>query len=352
MARWLMLLAALCHPGWAADYPPVIQGTALVFPRDHGAHPAYRTEWWYVTGWLEAGEERSPLGFQVTFFRVRPPGGHANPSRFAPRQILFAHAALADPASGRLIAGERAERSGFDLAGAEEGRTRVWIGDWSLAGQGERYRAQVRADRFELDLRLESTQPVLPQGRDGYSRKAEDAKHGSYYYSLPQLRVEGEVAFGGRRVNVRGSAWLDHEWSSELMPPAAVGWDWAGMNLDGGGALMVFRMRDNQGRTLWAGGTIRTPGRAAQILEPEQIEFRPVRRWRSPRTGIEYPVSVIVKAGDRTLELRPLMDDQELDSRRSTGAIYWEGAVRAYEGERVVGRGYLELTGYGERLRM
>jgi predicted secreted hydrolase len=148
-------------------------------------------------------------------------------------------------------------------------------------------------------------------------------------------------------LHLRGRGWLDHEWSDTLMPPDAVGWDWIGINLDDGGALMAFRIRDRDGRTHWAGGTLRRPDGTQQAFRPDEIEFVPGRRWRSPRTGVEYPVEWRVQAGDLSLSLHPLMDDQESDSRRSAGTIYWEGAVEARDVEgRPLGRGYLELTGY------
>jgi predicted secreted hydrolase len=151
---------------------------------------------------------------------------------------------------------------------------------------------------------------------------------------------------------VTGEAWLDHEWSSEYLDPQAVGWDWIGVNLTDGGALMAFRIRGAQGEQRWAGGTLRGSDGRVQILEPEEVEFQPARHWTSPRTHITYPVRWRVRAGTREFELDPLLDDQENDTRLSTGAIYWEGAVRVHELGQLVGRGYLELTGYGERLRL
>ena len=238
----------------------MLPGGTLAFPRDHGSHPAYRTEWWYVTGWVRDGDGRD-LGVQVTFFRTRPNVAEANPSAFAPRQILFAHAAIADPEFGRLRHDQRASRAMFELAGAEEATTRTWIGDWSLALDGETYRARIPAREFALDLAFAATQPPLLQGQGGYSRKGPLPRHASWYYSRPQLEVSGNVTIGGRPRPVSGHAWLDHEWSSEYMADAAVGWDWLGINLDDGGALMAFRMRDRDGRALWAGGARRLGAR-------------------------------------------------------------------------------------------
>jgi len=303
-------------------YPAVVPGRAFTFPRDHGAHPDYRIEWWYVTGWLEGA-----LGFQVTFFRARPEEASDNPSSFNPRQILFAHAALSDPKRGRLLHDQRAARAGFTLAQADSDRTRVWIDDWSLALEGQRYETRISARDFEFALGLGADQ-VLLQGENGFSRKGHRPHEASYYYSRPHIDVLGKL--DGRAVS--GSAWLDHEWSSAYLAPEAAGWDWTGINLFDGTSLTAFRMRNRAGGTHFAAGPA----------------MQPLRRWKSPRTGVEYPVSMQV--GD--LRLEPLMDDQELDSRTSTGTIYWEGAVTAFRGKDAVGKGYLELTGYWKPMKL
>ena len=314
---------------WAEKvrYPDAKTGRKLAFPRDHGAHPEYRVEWWYVTGWLEG-----PLGFQVTFFRARPEESSDNPSRFNPRQILFAHAALADPRRGRLAHDQRAARAGFSLAHAELERTGVWIDDWRLELEGERYQARIAARDFDFDFSLFSRQLVL-QGDAGFSRKGHRAEEASYYYSRPQLNVVGKL--NGK--NVEGTAWLDHEWSSAYMAPEAAGWDWCGINLFDGGSLMAFQMRGRSGGVHYA---------------PPGTRFRPLRIWKSPRTGVEYPVEMSLQAAGNSLVLKPLMDDQELDSRASTGTIYWEGAVRAFSKDIEIGRGYLELTGYWKPMKL
>ncbi len=347
-------------PTPGADYPAVSPERALRFPRDYGAHPDYRTEWWYVTGWLtdDAGVER---GFQVTFFRVRTRIGEDNPSRFAPRQLMLAHAAVADAASGALRHAERAERALAPLAGAEEGRTHAWIGDWSLEQLPDgRYRTRIDAADFAFELVITPPGEPLANGVGGFSQKAQDPKHASYYYSRPQLEVAGTLRVEEGERRVRGHAWLDHEWSSEILPEGAVGWDWVGINLDDGGSLMAFQMRDKQAAAIWSAMTLApSSGAAIRRTGVDAVRFTAGRRWRSARTGTTYPVEWDITLADgRRLRLQPLMDDQELDSRRSTGAVYWEGAVRVFEmgagpdpGPEV-GRGYLEMTGYAERLRM
>jgi len=352
--RTLLSLLVLCAApsvlGAAGDYPAVRPGVALQFPRDTGSHPQFRNEWWYITGWLKA-QDGSELGMQITFFRNRPRIDEDSASRFAPRELLFAHAALSDPKAGRLLHDQRAARSGLGLARAEEGRTDAAIEDWSLKAAGNGYDAEVAARDFRYTLRFEASQPPLLEGERGVSRKGPLPAQASYYYSQPHLAVSGRVTVGGAERTVSGVAWLDHEWSSEPLPEGVVGWDWIGINLHGGGALMAFRMRDKDGGSFWAGGSLRGADGRVRVLKPAEVRFSPLRRWRSPRTGAEYPVAVRVEAGPLALELEPLMDDQEMDARASTGTVYWEGAVRA-RGEKSAGLGYLELTGYWKPLEL
>jgi predicted secreted hydrolase len=335
----------------APSYAAVTAGQRLVFPADHGSHPQFRTEWWYVTGWLTT-EHGEPLGFQVTFFRTKPDIDENNPSAFAPHQLLIAHCAISDPKRGRLWQDQRIRRAGMGLAEAAVGDTHVWIDNWSLQRGTAAYTAKIDAEDFTVDLRLIETQALLLNGDSGVSRKGPSPSAASYYYSVPHLRVTGVVTRQGSADRVAGEAWLDHEWSSEYLDSQAVGWDWIGIGLDDGAALMAFRIRGPQGEQRWAGGTLRGGDGQVQILQPADVEFHAGRHWTSPRTQIAYPVQWRVRAGSREFNLEPLLDDQENDTRLSTGAIYWEGAVRAYEQGRLVGRGYLELTGYGERLRL
>ncbi|HWI38268.1 MAG TPA: carotenoid 1,2-hydratase [Burkholderiales bacterium] len=323
--RTFLGLSMLPALAWAdkVRYPEVVP-RPLVFPRDHGAHPDFRTEWWYVTGWLDG-----TLGFQITFFRARPENESANPSTFTPRQVLFAHAALADPKRGHLLHDQAAARAGHSLAEAETARTGVWIDDWSLFLEGRQYRARVAAREFDFDLAFSVSAPPVLQGDHGFSRKGRRPHEASYYYSQPQLGVSGSV--NGRKVS--GTAWLDHEWSSAYLAPEAAGWDWTGINFFDGRSMMAFEMRAKTGGIHYA---------------PPGVAFKRLRTWKSPRTGVEYPVSMQVN----DLRLEPLMDDQELDARASVGTVYWEGAVRAYAGKEEVGRGYLELTGYGKPMKL
>ena len=349
----LAAAASATEPAAEKAPPPaaVVPGYALEFPRDYGSHPQFDLEWWYVTGWLES-REHERLGFQITFFRTRQGLAQPNPSAFAPRQLLIAHCAISDPARGRQWHDQRIRRAGQGLAEAQTGDTSVWIDDWKLERSGTAYQAVVKAEEFALNLQLEVTQPALLNGVAGYSQKGPSPQSASYYYSQPHLHVSGSIARAARRDIVAGEAWLDHEWSSQYLDPEADGWDWVGLNLDDGSAVMAFRMRGHQGQSYWAGGSLRDAHGQLQAFGPEDVVFIPGRRWRSPRTGVSYPVTWQLRVGARQFDIEPLLDDQENDMRLSSGAIYWEGAVRVQEHARPVGAGYLELTGYQHPLSL
>ena len=347
-----MLLVAAANPAAIPprlpDYAVVRPGVSLEFPRDHGAHPAFRTEWWYVTGWLRTADGRD-LGFQITFFRTRPPVDQANPSAFAAKQVLFAHAAVSIPANGRLLHDQRIARVGFGLAEARVGDTDIILDDWKmLRSKDGIFHARVHGQGFALDLALTPTQAEILQGKQGYSQKGPLPSEASHYYSMPHLKVSGSAGALGR---VTGTAWLDREWSSTLLNPRAVGWDWLGLNMDDGGALTLFQVRDAKGHPVWAGGSWRRADGVQTALGPRDVTFVPGRQWRSVRTGARYPVApmviIILRGKSLKLNVTPLFDDQELDSRRGGGPVYWEGAVKVPGG-----RGYLELTGYQAALKM
>jgi predicted secreted hydrolase len=273
-------------------------------------------------------------------------------------------------AGKRLLHDQRIARSSgnakLDLASAGEADTDVRLHDWSLVQRDGRYLARATGQDFAFTLDLNETQPLLLQGDQGLSRKGPQAAQASYYYSLPQLRVSGELTLAGTPMPVTGRAWLDHEWSQSLMPSQAVGWDWIGMNLNDGSALTAFRLRDKAGVTVWAGGSWRADGAAKPVIfAPEEVDFKAVRLWKSPASGATYPVqwtigfpntpldTGLAAAGSRRYTVQALVDNQELDSRSSTGAIYWEGLsdLQNEQGQ-TIGRGYLEMTGYASPLKL
>ena len=370
------LLAPWCaEPVWPqSDHPTSVIATptgaqrALSFPRDLGSHPDSAIEWWYITGALQARGQL--FGFQLTFFRTRVPTTQNMSSAFAAKQLVFAHAAVTDVAGKRLLHDQRIARSSgdarVDLASVSELDTRVKLKDWSLERRNGHYLARVSAQNFAFALTLTETQALLLQGDQGWSRKGPQANLASYYYSLPQLAVAGDLTLEGQTVPVTGRAWLDHEWSHALLPADAVGWDWIGMNLHDGSALTAFRLRDKQGGSVWAGGSWRQ--RDAQkpvVFAAHEVVFKPERYWTSTASGASYPVSWSVELplgaassnlqamGRQRYTVRAMLDNQELDSRRSTGAIYWEGLSQLLDAQgQVIGRGYLEMTGYASPLQL
>ena len=345
--------------GATPEFAVVTKERSVMLPTDTGAHADFRTEWWYATGWLNTPDNK-PLGFQITFFRSATGHDAADPSTFAPSQLIIAHAALSDPALGHLVHDQRIARQGFGLAYAKPANTDVKLDAWKIVRAADgRYDVAVDAGEFTLHLTLTPTQAPLIQGERGYSRKGPRPEQASYYYSEPQLRVSGSVTrpvTGGgssqAATAVTGIAWLDHEWSSTLLDANAVGWDWLGANLFDGSALMAFKVRGRDGHAIWAHAAMRDRDGHVTTFAPNEVEFTPRRTWRSPRTNTPYPVAMTARTGALTWQFDPLMDDQELDSRQSTGAVYWEGAARVSRDGTELGRAYLELTGYAGALRM
>jgi predicted secreted hydrolase len=364
--RRALLLGGLAAA--APSLPAADRQRRLQFPRDFGSHNDLRTEWWYATGVLQAAGHREGFGFQLTFFRSlngAVDAGH--PSRFAARHLLFAHAALTDLRAGRLQHAQRIARwSGRDdatLAFASQADTHVLLEGWRLQREGgsgaSRYAAALDARRdggFALDLQLAATQPLLLHGEAGYFRRGE-SEAASHYYSEPQLAVTGRITRSdGRPLDVTGRAWLDHECGDTFLPPDAVGWDWVGMNLHDGGALMATRIRRADGSTVWSAASWRAAGAAqARIFEGDEVRFSPgSRHWNSPATQARYPVEWTLHTPAGRHLVRSRLDAQELDNRNSTGTVYWEGVADLIDtdGSRTVGNGYLEMTGYAVPLRI
>ena len=323
----------------------------LVFPRDRGSHPDFKTEWWYITGHARsAGRE---FGFQLTFFRSRVESTQGMTSKFAAKQLLFAHAAITDVQGKKLWHDQRIARDGFGVAFASETDMAVKLRDWSLRADGKRYTADLPASDFGLKLQFAETQGVLLQGKNGLSRKGPDDKQASYYYSQPQLATTGSLRVQGKTFDVTGTAWLDHEWSQELLAPGAVGWDWIGMNLADGSALTAFRLRDKDGGAVWDGGSYRSANQSLYVFSKGEVIFKPIRFWKSSLTQTTYPVEWIVRTPADFYTVKAVIDNQELDSRQSTGAIYWEGLSDLIDSNgKLVGKGYLEMTGYSKPLQL
>jgi predicted secreted hydrolase len=371
--HWLIgTTALLTAPAIAAqsEHRPgaALRPRPLVFPRDHGTHNDTRTEWWYLTGHAQDVRGRS-FGFQVTFFRSRVDGTEPLTSRLAARQLLFAHAAITDVDGRTLRHAERISRWNGEAPAvlsdgavfASEKDTDVALRGWRLRRDANGgYRTRISGQELHIDLHATPTQAVLLQGDQGLSRKGPQPEQASFYVSHPQLAVRGTLGIGGERFTLReGRAWLDHEWSEAILHPEAVGWDWVGMNLFNGDSLTAFRLRRADGSALWTGGSYRTATHAGRAIDtgpqarfgPDAVGFEPLRHWTSPLTRARYPVAWRLHTPAGSFTVQAVLDAQELDSRRSTGTVYWEGLSDLLDaGGQRVGRGYLEMTGYAGRL--
>ena len=337
VSRRALLLAALPLPARAA----------LNFPADFGAHPAQAVEWWYLTGLLGDRDGAPPrYGYQLTFFRLRGPAPDDHPSALAARQLMLGHVALSDLSARQQRHAQRLTRALPGAAQAQLGDCDVKLRDWTLRREGDGYRAVFNGPGFAMELELASPDAPLLQGDAGLSRKGPSPSQFSLYYSRPQLLTQAALTLDGRRHSLAGRGWLDHEWSDNLLG-SAVGWDWLGINLDDGRALTLFQLRRPDGRRDWAGGSLRTPGQPDRSFAPEDVVMRPTRHWTSAATGGRWPVEWQLQCPAGELRLAAAFDAQEIDARRSSGLVYWEGAARLFGREKQpLGAGYLELTGY------
>jgi predicted secreted hydrolase len=336
--------AAAEEPDWALALP----GWRYEFPRDHFAHPDFKTEWWYFTGNLTARDGRE-FGFQLTFFRQGVQRGTAA-TRFAVDDIKLAHFAVTDIGSGRFRFAQKVSRGSFGDAGFSDGNRIAWIEDWNvrLTGPG-RFRLEARDADFALALDLASAKIPVFHGEDGVSQKSAGDGRASHYYSYTRLAAEGIVTLDGREIPVTGWSWFDQEWATNQLTENQTGWDWLSLQFDDNTELMLFqiRLRDG-GRDPFSHGTwIDADGNATPVKN-EDFELVPGRTWRSEETGGDYPLEwkLRIPKLDLELEVSAAMDAQELVLRPIS---YWEGSVRARGarlGEALRGRGYLEMTGY------
>jgi predicted secreted hydrolase len=322
----------------------------LTFPADHGPHPDFRTEWWYYTGNLRTSAGRH-LGFQLTFFRVGlAPTEEPSASRWATRQLYFAHFAVTDTAGGRFHAWSRVARGALGVAGAEASPFRVWVEDWSAEGAGASPRLHASEGDVALDLELSATKPVVLQGDRGLSRKGPESGNASFYYSFTRMPARGVVRLGADTLAVTGEAWMDREWSTSGLGADVQGWDWFAVQLEDGRELMVYVLRRRDGTPdPFSAGTLVAADGAARPLALGDVSVETLAHWTSPRSGVRYPARwrLTVPSAELRLDIEPRLADQEL----RVNTRYWEGAV-AVTGMAGVwsikGQGYVELVGYGE----
>jgi predicted secreted hydrolase len=360
---WLLIgSVAIVPAGRSDDWTVPRAGHLLSFPRDHGSHPDFKIEWWYLTGHLEAGERR--FGFQATFFRLgQKPVDVPTGEDFGTEQLYLAHMGLSDPETGRFLHEERLNRGGWD-AGAKVGDLEVFNGNWSLHrdGEGMQLHGSIRAEA-SLELRLEPEKPHVVFGEDSISRKGPEGTAASYYITWPRLAAKGTLKLGEELLEVTGSAWMDHEISSSQLDENQIGWDWTCIQFTDGREIMGYVLRTKDGgispysKLVW----IDQEGTLIHV-KASDYEWKHEGGWKSPATGAIYPISPLIVTRDpasgaeRRLRLLPLLENQEMTG--GTGGVsYWEGAceVKDETSGEVVGRAYLEMTGYaddiGQKLR-
>ena len=341
--------------GGAAD-PGFARATAprpFIFPADHGPHPGFRTEWWYYTGNLHTTSGRR-FGYQLTFFRFTlAPDRVPRASRWGTNEIFMAHFTITDVEGKGFFAAERFSRAALGLAGAGGNSLALHLEDWSaIALPGESFGMNLNAGSGDeaIHLRLEAAGPVMLNGEGGLSRKGREPGNASYYYSIPRLATSGTIRVNGEEFSVTGLSWLDREWGTTALEPNQDGWDWFGLQLADGRALMFYRLRQKDGTTdPVSGGTLMEVNGSMQSLAAVDVQLETSAWWRSPNSGSRYPARWRLRLPRENLDLEivPLLTDQELFA---TTVRYWEGAVaiRDLKGESSGGSGYVELTGYGE----
>lgn len=357
--RLALLLLLLFSGAHTEDFRVARPGYEFQFPRDHGAHRDFRTEWWYFTGNV-TGPAEEEFGFKLTFFRNGLVHPNECPDEDAPLALCdftFAHFALTDLGNDRHGAWERVGREGLGLSHIAEDRFSARIADWS--GQmNEDGTIQLFAQdgAAELSLTLTPTKPLVIHGQDGAHQKAANPDQASHYVTFPRMEVTGALRFGSDPISVTGLAWMDHEFASEQLSMAESGWAWFSIQLENGEELMLYHLRKTDGtyEPTALGSHIGADGTVTPLPAPTAYQIAETRHWTSPHSGGRYSVSwVITLPGeDARLEVNAAVDDQEMNMTRSSGLSYWEGATRItgiWRGEPVRGAGYTELVGYAPR---
>ena len=346
-----------------AEYRIVTRPCNLTFPRDHGAHPGFRTEWWYYTGNLQTDGQRS-FGFQLTVFRrrIRPPATQPvrteSTSRWRTRQIYFGHAAVTDISGGRHLTAESIARGALGLSGVRQSglRTTVSLNKWSIDIRPGIHRLQAVTDDFSLDLQLRPQKPPVLHGDRGYSRKGDSEERASCYYSFTRLQTAGRIRIGEMETAVTGASWMDHEFSTTSLQAGIVGWDWFSLQLDNGMDLMIYLLRQEEGRYHPASSStlVDADGSPVHLTAPDfTVSVRDT--WKSPQSQATYPSAWAIRIAPAGIDLivRTRLEDQEMVTPATAGITYWEGSVAAAgtaKGEPVTATGYVELTGYAGTL--
>jgi predicted secreted hydrolase len=344
-----------------SDFLTVTGPCNLIFPKDHGPHPGYRTEWWYYTGNLQS-DAGAPYGFQLTFFRrqISPPGAQNKwpkpHSAWRAQQIYLGHAAISDISKKRYLPSERIAREALGIAGVSQkaSETDIFIKNWSAKIETGSHLLKAAADDFSYELTLQPLKPPVLHGSAGYSRKGSTPERASCYYSITRLIAEGTLTLDGKTIPVKGLSWMDHEFSTAPLEPGIIGWDWFSLQLSDQSEIMLFQLRNEHGGLHPASsGTFVDPSGRPRHFNREDFSVEILDQWKSPKSGAVYPVRWRVAVFPLAIQLTVAanMSDQEMQTPGSTGVTYWEGSVAAngsVADQTVQGRGYVELTGYAK----
>jgi predicted secreted hydrolase len=360
----LLFILSLSRPVLAEDenaYLSVTGPCNLEFPRDHGDHPGYRTEWWYYTGNLRTADG-DRYGFQLTFFRrqLSPPPAEdkwpSRPSAWRTSQVYLAHAAVSDINGRQHRYSEDAARAALGMAGVDRRArsTKIFLKNWSVQIEALHHRIKVSAADFSYELTFTPAKPLVLHGQDGYSPKGATPERASCYYSFTRLEGQGRITVGGRTVAVSGTAWMDHEFSTDLLEPGITGWDWFSLQLFDNTEIMVFLLRTVTGglHPASSGTFIHTDG-STRHLAFDAIRMEVLDTWHSKKSAARYParwrLQLLPLSFDA--EITSNLPDQEMHTTVTTGVTYWEGSVSVAGTKAnlpVKGEGYVELTGYAE----
>jgi len=329
-----------------------------VFPKDHGSHPDFRTEWWYFTGNLTA-DSGGRFGYQLTFFRQGILLRAKDPSHpWSVRDLYLAHFTLTDVSAGQFWYAERLSRKGPGLARADEQGMDVSLLKWMAKMEGRRIRLKARHEDMELFLELSPRKPIVFHGQNGLSKKGPNEGQASYYFSYTDLETKGLIKTpqSGSPIQVKGTSWFDHEFGSNQLSPNQVGWDWFSLHISDGRDLMIYFLRRKDGSVEpSSSGTLAARTGEAKHLKLSDINIEVLAHWKSPKSGGEYPSrwSIQVPSARLKIDIASLVPSQELITEGSTGVVYWEGAVAGEgtsAGKAVACEGYVELTGYAGSL--
>ena len=342
----------------SSRFIPAKPGYVYAFPRDHGSHDQFQTEWWYFTGHLEGTNGRR-FGYELTFFRRGIDSPHAwdNPSDWAMRHLYLAHFALTDEQANQFRVAEKMSRAGIGKAGAKASALDVWIDRWqvkAVSPDHRQFHLQAQDEDFSIDVMVESQKPPVMHGADGVSYKGQQSGQTSHYYSYTRLRTSGTVRVGDVRIAVEGVSWMDHEFGSGELADHLVGWDWFSLQLNNEHEIMAYGLRRADGSFDPASsGTLVLPNGSSKVLALQDLQISVDRHWTSPTSGARYPNHWTFAILNENIELilSPRMANQELVTTGSTGVTYWEGAVDVtglWKGHDIHGQGYVELTGYAE----